>query len=411
VTTTQSPFGEEPVAGEPTTGSPRRYPRGVRIKDRGRFETLKRIEDFGATWSSPSYPIVRTGGVSDLGMGGNGPDETFTINGGNPCGDCVPNVVPKNAGQTTAGLGGETETAWSSDRVGRLYFLFQALTTAGCTWRPPALGAEWTERDVEEASKLDVGVDPETYLNWICTHDEGGKEVAVGDGLLDGFVAVDLKDLDAALGTADAVLLAVDLNDAADQQFDDWQSGTNPNGWDLPDGEKADPNDGHGVLLAASTSPTGPRAAGTWSAFIPLTGRWLNGCFVQAFAILTKETCESKSLPWEAIADDIEAGGGVTVKPTDTPPVTPPVSPPAPDPVPPAPTPPVPSPPGPMPKPPIPTQHNWYDVAEVWWKALVAYVRANGGPDLGGFGMTDVDPLVVAQQVGDPAAAGAVVEP
>lgn len=346
--------------------------RGLKPFDPQKHARFKVAADFGFTWPVPTYPLLKTGGLTDIGMGGNGPDPTLSVNGGNPAGNCGPNAAPKNVGQTTAALGGVTETPWSSDRITNLYFLYEAIE-AGVSWRPPPLAVAWSQADIAEAAQLDQGVDLGDWLLWSATHDEQGNQVAVGAGLVDGFVAVGLDEMEAGLGTADAVIAGVNLNDNADQQFNDWEAGTNPAGWDLPAGEAPDPNEGHAIEYAEAHSASGPFAWGSWGAFVPSTLVWREKCPQQAFAILTKETCESKGLPWEAIASDISALGGTTVAPSAPPP------PPAPTPAPPAPTPapPVPVIPTPPPAPPAPPEMPpWF---HGWWEEVVDWIEHHMG--------------------------------
>lgn len=285
-----------------------KYARGLRPLDQRKLSLIKTASDHGFTWPAAQYPIDLTGGVTNLGMGGNGPDSTQTIPGG-PFGDCGPNAGPKNVDQCTAAMAREDEVAWTSDRTIRLYFLYQALT-AGITWRPPALGATWTEADQSEASQLDTGVDAVDWLVWLATHDEEGNAVIVGQGLIDAFVKVTADELEQAAYSARAVMVAVNLNDQADAQFDAWQEGSNPAGWDVGAGDEPDPEEGHFIILGAAASVTGPYKWGSWGAFVPSTLAWRQGCPQVGFAVLTKEDVGQAF--YSAAAQTIaEAGGTV----------------------------------------------------------------------------------------------------
>lgn len=359
--------------------------RGLRPFDPAKHARFATAEAVGFTWPVPSYPIDKTGGRTDVGMGGNGPDDKLTINGGTPMGNCGPNAEPKNSGAMTAALGGVTDPGWTSDRIGTLYFLYEAIE-AGVTWRPPALGTPWTQADVEMGKQLDQGVDLGDWLLWCATHDEEGNEVAVGKGILEGFVALKDSEVDAALATADAVICGGSLNDSVDNQFTAWLEGKNPTGLDLLAGEQPDPQDGHAFDLSKSTALGGAGAIATWGqAGVPITWRWRAAVIEQYFALLTKETCESKSLPWESIASSIVAAGGEAVKsdpPAPTPPAPVPPAPPTPPPAPPAPPTPVP-----------PTHEDWLQRFEAWlasheaWKVEMEkwievyerYVASRGG--------------------------------
>lgn len=263
-----------------------KYGRGLHL-NHDTLALLKTADELGHSWPAAVFPFDITGGITDLGMGGNGPDSTQTIPGG-PFGCCGPNAGPKNVDQTTAHMAHEDEVAWTSDRTIRLYFVYQA-ETAGITWRPPALGATWTQADQDQAAQLDLGVDPVPYLVWMATHDEDGNVVAVGQGLIEAFVKVDADDIERAASTARAVMVAVALNDQADAQFDAWLEGTNPAGWDVGPGDGSDPEEGHFIIIGAGDSASGPYKWGSWSKFVPSTYAWRKACVQVGFAVLTKE--------------------------------------------------------------------------------------------------------------------------
>ena len=79
---------------------------------------------YGFTFDTPTYPIDKTGGITDWGMGGNGPDPTLTANGGQPVGDCGPCACPMHADMLTAVLAGLPlgQNTMTSDQVVDLYF-------------------------------------------------------------------------------------------------------------------------------------------------------------------------------------------------------------------------------------------------------------------------------------------------
>lgn len=283
-----------------------KYGRGLHPLDPHKLAQIKTAAEHGFAWPTPLYPIDLTGAVRDLGMGGNGPDTTQTIPGG-PFGDCGPNAGPKNVDQCTAAMYHLDEVVWTTDRTIRLYFLYQAMA-AGITWRPPAAGVEWTQADQDQAAQLDLGVDAVDWLVWLATHDEEGNVAAVGDGLIEAFVKVLPNELEAAAYTARAVMVAVSLNDQADAQFDAWQAGTNPAGWDVGPGDEADPSEGHFIILGEAKSPSGPYSWGSWAAFVPSTYAWRKACVQVGFAVLTKEDVGQEF--YAAAAKVIEELGG-----------------------------------------------------------------------------------------------------
>ena len=119
----------------------------------------------GFTFPVPAYPVTRTEGITDWGMGGNGPDPTLTANGGQPVGDCGPCACPMHADMLTAVLAGLPlgQNTMTSDQVVDLYF-------------------QYTDGQ-------DTGVDLGDWLLWLFQQH-----------LIEGFVKIDLSDLDAAAG-------------------------------------------------------------------------------------------------------------------------------------------------------------------------------------------------------------------
>lgn len=265
------------------------YERGV-ILDPEKHAALKSAADYGVTFPEPSYPIDKTGGIEDLGMGGNGPDPKLTVNKGNPMGDCGPNACPKNVNQTTAVLAGvKGFKAMTSNAVAKLYATFCAIT-AGSSWRPK--GTNWVLPE-----DLDTGVEPIAWLDY-CFKEK----------LIPGWLKIDLKDLDAALAADYAVIVAVALNPQADNQF--------PDHWDVGPGDEPDPEMGHFITYGFAESKSGPFKWGSWGAWATSTLAWKDACPQQAYVVLTEE--ETKA-PWfPALEADLKAMGG-TVAPAPAP--------------------------------------------------------------------------------------------
>jgi hypothetical protein len=307
--------------------------RGLLAFDPEKHARFKGASDYGYAWPAPVYPIEKSGGVTSFGMGGNGPDSTLTANGGNPVGDCAPNAAPKNVDQTTAALFDIDDTAFTSDQIVYLYFLFEAVQ-AGVSWRPPEVGAPWSPADLQMGQQLDVGVDLGDWLLWCFQQ-----------GLIEAFLKVAIDELDASLMVADAQVIGVDLNTQADNQF--------PGTWDIGPGDQPDPEDGHAVQRFGVESAAGLRKGATWGQVQQWTVLWENACFQQGFVVLTKEQAEAHGFPFDAVVADLKALGG-TVVPT-----------PAPEPAPPAPPAPTPSPP-PKPSPEV----------LAWWREFVSWLEA-----------------------------------
>ncbi|MDE1904847.1 MAG: hypothetical protein KGH75_00165 [Rhodospirillales bacterium] len=312
----------------------------------------------GFTWPTVVYPINRSGGVTNFGMGGNGPDPTLTVNGGQPCGDCGPNAAPKNADLTTSALAGVAPTSWTSNAITALYFQYQA-ELAGLAWRPPAT-SDWVA-----PPGLDVGVDLGDWLHWLF-----------GQGLIDGFVKLDLTHMDAALQAGFAVVVGVTLTDNADNEF--------PGTWVIGPNDQPNPNDGHAIQRLGADSPTGLRRYATWGGVQQATAEWDAACVQQAFAVFTVDQARAVGFPVEQVIAELTALGG-TVVPAPTPPAPPPA--PSPDPVPVPATPPAPAPappiPEPAPSPPAPAGdgviRELENLAHEAITALVNFVEAQGG--------------------------------
>lgn len=270
--------------------------RGLKPLDPAKHARFKTAADYGFLLPAPTYPIDRTGGITDYGMDGNGPDPTLTVNGGQPVGDCGVCAVPAHADMITAALGGSTEAGMTADQVVDLYFTYEAETT-GSAWRPPKTGA-WTAPD-----GLDQGVDLGDWLLWLF-HNQW----------IEGFVKLELSQIDAALALFDVVVVGVSLNDQADAQVEAGQP------WDVGPGDGPDQNDGHAILMMGAQSADGPFTWCTWGQAQPSTLAWKQQCPQQAFAVLTRDQAESKAFPFAQLETDLQnLGGTVSDAPTPEP--------------------------------------------------------------------------------------------
>lgn len=311
-----------------TENTPHRFQRGLLPLDPVKHARFKTAINYGFALPSAIYPIDKTEGITDWGMDGNGPDPTLTVNGGNPVGDCGPSAVPSHADMLTAVLTGENLVAntMTSDQVVDLYFQY----TGG----------------------QDTGVDLGDWLLWLYQQ-----------GTIDGFLKLDLSQMDAALFTFNVVIVGVNLNPQADAQF-----GTM---WDVGPGDEPDPDDGHAILYLKAQTPSGPFAWCTWGATQPSTLAWKQACPQQAFAVLTKEEAEGVGFPFAALDADLKALGGTAV----------PLTPPSPGPAP-APAPPTPG-PGPAPLPPVPNPDGLIaeleSLAHEAIDAIISLVERAGG--------------------------------
>lgn len=259
--------------------------RGLKPLDHEKHARILTAAEFGFEWPTPTYPIDKSGGITDLGMGGNGPDPTLTVNKGRPMGDCGPNAAPKNVNQTTAALGSVPYTAMTSNEVATLYATYEA-EQAGITWRPT--GDDW-----ELPEGLDEGVEANDWVMWLFKN-----------SYIKAFVKVPIHELEAALFTASAVIVAVSLNPDADEQCENGET------WDISPGDEPDPEMGHFITLGYAGSVTGPFKWGTWGQWQESTLRWREKCPKQAFAIITEEDAAAANFPMAQVVAYLKALGG-----------------------------------------------------------------------------------------------------
>jgi len=295
------------------------FQRGLLPFDPEKHARFATIEDVGFTLVPAVYPIVKTEGITNWGMMGNGPDPTLTVNGGQPVGDCGVAAVPGHANMLTAVLVGLSLAAntMTSDQIVTLYF--------------------------EYTGGQDTGVDLGDWLLWLFQK-----------GIIEGFVAIPLGQMDAALQFFDVIVAGVDLNPQADAQV------SNGLQWDVGPGDEPDPEEGHAILYESAQSLTGPFGWITWGQIQLSTLAWKQACPRQAFAVVTKQEAEAKGFTaqFDALTAALRALGG-TVVPTPTPPA----------PAPPAPTP-APSPTPTTPPPPPPEVVGWLRQLLTWLESL-----------------------------------------
>ena len=55
------------------------FQRGLLPFNPEKHARFKTAADYGFVWPTPVYPIDRSGGITDFGMGGNGPDPTRVV--------------------------------------------------------------------------------------------------------------------------------------------------------------------------------------------------------------------------------------------------------------------------------------------------------------------------------------------
>lgn len=253
----------------------KKYARGLLPLDQAKHARFKFASEYGFTFPPAVYPIDKSAGITDFGMGGNGPDPTLTVNGGKPVGDCGPNAVPKNANMIDAVLAGIGASGYTmtSDEIVELYF--------------------------EYTNGQDVGVDLGDWLLWLFKK-----------GLIKGFVKLRLEEIDDALSMGLAVVVGVNLNPQADDQVDEGKP------WDIGPGDQPDPEDGHAILYIKANAQDGERAWASWGQQVISTYRWYLACPQQAFGVVTDpDALERNGFPVAQLLADLAGMGGTVAQP------------------------------------------------------------------------------------------------
>lgn len=212
----------------------------------------------------PQYPVDVSGGITDWGMLGNGPDPTLTDSP--PVGDCT-FAGREHYKMAKAAAYGEHETWESSDDLVMEYLAYD--------------GGQ------------DVGANiADLLLFWFKT----GKILA--------FAPIDITDpveLDAAIQAFHGGYIGINLTDNDEQQFADGQP------WDSTD---PDPELGHCIVKVGAEGSSGYDTYVTWGALQKATTEWTRACVEEAWAIVTAEDAEAAGLNLDALLSDIEALGG-----------------------------------------------------------------------------------------------------
>jgi hypothetical protein len=215
--------------------------------------------------AAPQYPVDVSGGITDWGMLGNGPDPTCTTH-------------PDGVGNCTF--------------CGREHLRMAKAAAAGITetWETSnALVAEYLAYD---HGRDEGAVIADLLLSWY----RAGKIL--------GFAPIDHTSpaqVDSAMAAFHGAYCGVELTDDADELFSEglpWGSGsTHP-----------DPREGHCIVKVTAD---GKSLDGwvTWGALQPSTLTWTKHCLTEAWAIITSED-EAAKIEMAALVADIEALGG-----------------------------------------------------------------------------------------------------
>lgn len=268
--------------------------RGLKPFDPTKHERFPLASSVGFTFNKPTYPIKRTGGLTSFGMFGNGPDNTLTVNGGNPCGNCG-FCGFYHVRMMAAAFSGEAVPSFTANEVVTDYFTYMAIV-AQIAWRPPPVGTPWSETDVLQASQIDDGVDLGDMLLW---------KFQQGD--LDGFVALQLDEVDAALSQFGSIIAGWVLTDQTDDDFNRNVVA------DVGPGNEPDPRDGHCMPIEAVDMQGGYTEANTWAGSLRMTSAYRQACLQQAFLVLTKEQAAAHNFPLQQTETILKDLGGQAV--------------------------------------------------------------------------------------------------
>lgn len=216
---------------------------------------------------APTYPVDVTGGITDWGMLGNGPDPTCTV-APDGVGDCT-YAARQHLRMAKAARGHETEKWETANQL------------------------------VEEYLAYDGGVDQGANIAQLLQYwYETGKILA--------FAPVDHTDraqLDAAMSIFSGLYVGVDLTDDADDLFANHQP------WTLADGQQPDSNDGH-CIIQVFADGNDTDAYVTWGGLQKATTDWTAACVEEAWVIITSEDEADHLIDLKALQADINALGG-----------------------------------------------------------------------------------------------------
>lgn len=268
------------ASGTRTPGRRGRLP----AKPPGQRFALRYLSDY-VTLPAPSYPIDVSGGITDFGMLGNGPDPSCTTHP-DGVGDCT-FAGREHYRRAKAAAGGESETWETSDE----------------------LVAEYLQYDHGQDNGANIA---DLLLAWY----RAGKILA--------FAPVDHSDpaqVDAAMQAFHGCYAGVSLTGDADQLFSQGLP------WATAQGQQPDPSAGHCIVKVGAEA--GVSAVGhyydtwvTWGATQRSTRAWTNACLDEAWVIITDEDAKAASLDIAALRADIDVlhgTGGASPQPVPQP--------------------------------------------------------------------------------------------
>jgi hypothetical protein len=210
------------------------------------------------------YPVDVSGGITDWGMLGNGPDPTCTSHP-HGVGDCTFAGRQHNK-MAKAAAGGETEQWETSDQLVAEYLAY--------------------DHGKDEGANI-----ADLLLAWYKK------------GAILAFAPVDHTSpaaVDAAVAAFHGAYVGVNLTDDADSLFSQGEP------WTVAGGQQPDPNDGHCIVKVGSDGSQTDTWV-TWGALQQSTLAWTTACLDEAWAIITEEDAEAANLNVAALRAAIDA--------------------------------------------------------------------------------------------------------
>ena len=212
----------------------------------------------------PVYPVDVTGGITDWGMLGNGPDPTLPKYP-DGVGDCTFAGRQHNR-MAKAAAGGEQEK-WETSE---------------------ALVAEYLTYDKGKDEGANIA---DLLLYWYKA------------GTILAFAPVDHTkpaEVDAAMAAFHGAYVGVNLTNDADQLFGEHQP------WTTANGEQPNPNEGHCIVKVAADGSQFDSWV-TWGGVQRSTLDWTRACLEEAWVIITAEYAKAARLNLAQLKADIDA--------------------------------------------------------------------------------------------------------
>jgi hypothetical protein len=213
---------------------------------------------------APVYPIDVTGGITDWGMLGNGPDPACTSHP-DGVGDCT--FAGRQHYRMAKAAAGHEAEQWESSN---------------------ALVAEYLAYDHGQDRGANIA---DLLLYWYKA------------GTILAFAPLDHTnpaEVDSAMAAFHGVYAGVNLTSDADKLFEEGKP------WTTEGGEQPDPSEGHCIVKAGADATTFDTWV-TWGAAQRSTLDWTHACLEEAWVILTSEDVRDAGVDIAALRADIDA--------------------------------------------------------------------------------------------------------